>query len=114
MRHTGHFKGGTKCVRLKLDIDEIGVLTSDFEDWYCVLNNWFCSDNEEEDIAFETGSLTISKQETWIRIFDLQRVRDPEWYGVGKRFLQDVTGKIDLSNVKNVEHFNTRWSKFDR
>ena len=41
MRHSGHFEGGTKCVRLTLEIDPKNVLGSDFDDWHCVLNNTF-------------------------------------------------------------------------
>lgn len=53
MLHAGHFQGGTKCVRLTVEIDERDVLISDFEDWHCVLNNYVCSDNEEEDMALQ-------------------------------------------------------------
>jgi len=114
MRQTGHFPGGTKCVRLKLEIDEKDVLVSYFDDWHCVLNRWFCSDSEEEAEAFETGLLPISMEESWERIFELDRIRDPEWHGrVEDRKLQGVTGKIDMSKVKSVEHFVARKSEFD-
>jgi Domain of unknown function (DUF3841) len=113
MRSTGHFSGGTKCVRLKLELNDKDVLISDFEDWHFVLNNWFCSDNEEEDRNFEQGILSISKEDSWQRIFDQRRVRDPEWHGTCERLLQGVTGQIELSAVKKVEQFVTRRSQFD-
>lgn len=108
MRSTAHFKSGTKCVRLTIELNEQDVLVSDFEDWHCVLNDWFCSDNEEEDNAFEEGLLEITKEESWQRIFELDRVRDPNWHGTEKRKLQGVTGMIDLSQIKKVEYFIAR------
>lgn len=108
MRSTANFKSGTKCVRLAIELDEQDVLVSDFEDWHCVLNNWFCSDNDDEDNAVEEGLLEITKEESWLRIFELNRMRDPDWHGTAKRKLQGVTGKIDLSQVKKVEPFVAR------
>lgn len=110
MRQTGHFRGGTKCVRLTVELDETDVLISDFEDWHCVLNNWFCSDNEKEDIAFEQGLLNITKEDSWERIFALHRIRDPEWHGHEERKLQGTTGRIEIERVKKVEYFVARKS----
>ncbi|TKI55941.1 DUF3841 domain-containing protein [Brevibacillus antibioticus] len=108
MRHTGHFQEGTRCVRLTIELNKGDVLVSDFDDWHFVLNNWFCSDNEQEDSAFEKGLLKISKEVSWERIFELNRVRDPKWHGDGERILQGTTGRIEIHHVKIVEHFVTR------
>ncbi|WP_289139194.1 DUF3841 domain-containing protein [uncultured Brevibacillus sp.] len=110
MRSTGHFEGGTKCVRLTLEIDPKNVLVSDFDDWHCVLNNTFCADKEQEWEAHYEGNLEITKEESWHRIFDIDRHRDPEWHGEGKRRLQGTTGRMELSCVKKVEHFIARKS----
>ncbi|MED4780941.1 DUF3841 domain-containing protein [Brevibacillus choshinensis] len=108
MRRTGHFEAGTRCVRLTVELDENDVLVSDFDDWHCVLNNWICSDNEKEDSDFEQGLLQITKEDSWERIFDLNRVRDAEWHGTGERTLQGTTGRIDIELVKKVEYFVAR------
>lgn len=108
MRQTGHFQEGTRCVRLTVELEETDILVSDFEDWHFVLNNSFCSDNEQEDSAFEKGLLKITKEASWERIFDLNRIRDPKWHGDGERMLQGTTGRIEMHRVKKVEHFVTR------
>jgi len=110
MRSSAHFIGGTKCVRLTLEIDDNDVLISDFDRWHLVLNNGFCSDNEQEDENFDNGKLNITKEESWERIFDLNRNVDVEWTGNGE-WLQGTTGRIYLDKVKKVEHFVTRNSK---
>ncbi|MGR6760383.1 DUF3841 domain-containing protein [Paenibacillus sp. T2-29] len=112
MRKTGHFRGGTKCVRLKLMLDKEAVLVSDFYRWHTVLNNSFCSDNETEDEAFYNGELEITKEKSWERIFELDRETDKEWSGSGE-CLQGVTGRIYLENVLSVESFVTRKSWLD-
>jgi len=111
MRSTGHFEGGTRCVRLTLDLDDFDVLVSDFERWHMVLSNGFCSDNETEDDDFCYGKLHITKEQSWERIFDLYRKTDIEWTG-GGRWLQGTTGRVTLDKVKKVEHFITRKTRY--
>lgn len=106
MRGIGHFSGGTKCVRLTLDIDDKDILVSD---WHNVLNDGFNADNEQEYEDFYAGKLTISKEESWERIFDIHRDRDPEWSGTDVRF-QGTTGRVTIDKVKRVEHFVCRQS----
>lgn len=112
MRTTGHFSGGTKCVRIKLELDKEKVLISDFDRWHTVLNDSFCSDNEVEDEDFYSGKLKITKEESWQRIFELDRNADVSWIGTGE-WLQGVTGRISLDSVISVEEFVTRKSQFD-
>lgn len=112
MRTTGHFPGGTECVRLKIKLHKEDVLMSDFDRWHSVLNDSFDSDNQEEDIDFYKGLLDITKEESWERIFDLDRKVDADWTGA-REHLQGVTGRISLNNVIGIEAFVTRRSKFD-
>ncbi|MFD1131333.1 MULTISPECIES: DUF3841 domain-containing protein [unclassified Paenibacillus] len=109
MRSTGHFIGGTKCVRLTLDIDEKDVLISDFDGWHMVLNNFFNSDNEKEAEDFDNGKLSTTLEESWERIFEFDRNVDTKWAGNGE-WRQGTTGRIYLDKVKKVEHFVTRKS----
>ncbi|UKS27356.1 DUF3841 domain-containing protein [Paenibacillus sp. HWE-109] len=107
MRSASHFKSYTRCVRLTIDLEEENVLVSDFEDWHSVLNNGFNADNEQEYDDFYEGKLKITKEESWERIFELERIQDPLWSGV-RDWLQGVTGRIDINKVKKVEHFISR------
>lgn len=50
----------------EVELNKGDVLVSDFNDWHFVLNNWFCSDNEQEDS------------------------------GDGERRLQGTTGRIEI------------------
>lgn len=108
MRSTGHFSGGTHCVRIQLELDPDSVLLSDFDAWHSVLNDAFCSFSENEYNLFYDGKLTLTKEESWERIFDLTSYRDSEWNGSGPLRLQGVTGRINLDSIKKVEHFITR------
>jgi hypothetical protein len=107
MRSTGHFGSYTKCVRLKIELDANMVLLSDFIDWHSVLNDGFNADNEKEYEDYYNGKLNVSKEESWERIFDFNRVRDPEWVG-DERIFQGVTGRVLLEKIVKVEHFVTR------
>ncbi|WP_338586967.1 DUF3841 domain-containing protein [Paenibacillus sp. Y5S-9] len=110
MRSTAHFEGGTKCVRLTIDLKETDVLISDLDRWNLVLNNGFCSDNEHEEGEFNKGILEMTKEESWERIFDLNRAVDVNWTGNGA-WLQGTTGRIYLEKVKRVEQYISRKSK---
>ncbi|MED4403727.1 DUF3841 domain-containing protein [Metabacillus fastidiosus] len=109
MRYAAHAERGTEIVRLTIELPEETVLVSDFDKWHIVLSEHFCSDTEEEDDLFEQEKLEISKEESWERIFDLTRPRDPEWWGKEENAVyQAVTGRIYLDSIKKVEHFIAR------
>lgn len=109
MRYSGHHNPSTNIVRLTLQLNEEDVLVSDFEKWHCVLNDEFCSDSEIEDDKFKNGKSTITKEESWIRIFDFNRTHDVDWWGkVEESTLQGTTGRINLKNVISVESFTAR------
>lgn len=107
MRSSGHFESNTKCIRLSIELDERDVLVSDFDGWHFVLNDSFNADCEKEYDNFYAGKLSISKEESWERIFDLKRPRDIEWSG-NNEWLQGTTGKVPLNKIKKVEHFISR------
>lgn len=107
MRSTSHFGSYTKCVRLTVELDEKDVLISDFEDWHIVLNDGFNADDEREYEDFYAGNLKVTKEQSWERIFELNRPRDPQWSGKSD-CLQGTTGRITLDKVKKVEHFISR------
>ncbi len=109
MRHSAHHNTGTKIVRLTLELKEESVLLSDFDKWHCVLNDDFCSDTELEDEDYRENKLAITKEESWERIFELDRTTDGEWWGNQENLiLQGTTGRIALHAIMKVEHFIAR------
>lgn len=52
----------------------------------------------------------MTKEESWERIFDLNRAVDVNWTGNGA-WLQGTTGRIYLEKVKRVEQYISRKSK---
>lgn len=77
-------------IKLELEIDESRILLSDFCDYHCVLNNFYCAINEDdldnfwskyyddnhkvrEEYNKEDVQLEIER--SWIRIFDVKNKR---------------------------------------
>lgn len=81
------------------------MLLSDFEAWHCVLNNGFCAISEEEDRLFEQGELTITKEQSWERIFNIQKLRHSEMWNNGCQIVQGVTFGIQKEQILNAEYF---------
>ncbi|ARR10697.1 hypothetical protein AR543_p0089 (plasmid) [Paenibacillus bovis] len=108
MRSTGHAESGSKIVRLTVQLDPRSVLVSDCWDWEIVLNNGFNADTEAESQAFDAGELQLTKEQSWERIFELDRPRDSSWIGSHPRILQGTTGRIDLQYIRKVEYFTAR------
>lgn len=109
MRASAHHNKGTEIVRITIEMEEEHVLISDFDKWHCVLNDNFCSDSESEEEDFNNQKLSITKVESWERIFELDRTRDSTWWGdQTDLILQGTTGKIPIHSIKKVEHFIAR------
>ncbi|MCC8437628.1 DUF3841 domain-containing protein [Brevibacillus sp. M2.1A] len=108
LRNTGYFESGVKFVRIKVELDEQEVLLSDYDEWHMVLNHDYLANSEQEYEEYHQGKGTISKEESWERIFAWDRKRDSSWDIDGDRELQGTTGKINLANVKSVEYFIAR------
>ncbi|EGK12917.1 hypothetical protein HMPREF9374_1212 [Desmospora sp. 8437] len=91
---------GLECVLLAVELREEDVLISDFETWHCVLNQWYLLwEDEDEDHP------PLSMEESWERIFELERLQsDPMWKSSDPMY-QGVTGKIPVKQVKSVTDF---------
>lgn len=111
MRSTGHAEPGSKIVRLSVQLDPGNVLVSDCWDWETVLNNGFNADTKAEWEAFYAGELELTKEQSWERMFEMDRPRDTSWVGSDPRALQGTTGRIQLQQVRTVEHFIARQGK---
>lgn len=95
-------KGQRVC--LTLQIKDEKVLLSDFDAWHCVLNNWFCPLTEDEDVLFEQGKISLTKEESWERIFSLDLIANSEMWS-GNQEIQGTTGCIPITQVINVNFF---------
>ncbi|MGE5293979.1 MAG: DUF3841 domain-containing protein [Solirubrobacterales bacterium] len=122
LRAGGHLPKGRRGVRLELDMDERGVLLSDFSRWHAVLNNSFLAYDEAEDDDFrrkENGTqFTLSGARTrhlqskviasWDRIFDLRRL-DSDWWGrTSQMAIQATFWELRLTDVRNVTFYTDR------
>lgn len=105
LRRGGHFNKGTHAVCLEVEIPSEHVLLSDFDGWHCILNDGFLALHEEEWDAYYNNELKMTKEESWERIFDYVMLSNEPWWNNSTSHLQGVTGKVDLSNVRNVRTF---------
>ncbi|WP_249928280.1 hypothetical protein M1D49_14740 [Bacillus sp. PK3-056] len=60
---------------------------------------------EEEDTLFDEGRLTITKEQSWERIFDLAKLRSSEMWNNGDQVVQGVTPIIQKEQIVNIEYF---------
>lgn len=113
---------GTLAVRIELELDDDRVILSDFDAWHYVLNGWFLSLSEKEEVAFykHLESAGVNQRwpypepfhsrvvSSWQRIFDL-KAGNPEWLGSPfKRSIQATFRELKLSQVRSVDRFTTR------
>jgi len=61
--------------------------------------------SEEEDRLFEQGKLTITKKQSWERIFHLAKLRNSEMWNNGDQIVQGVTSVIQKEQILNIEYF---------
>lgn len=99
-----HFTGREQCVCLTLSLNPLNVLLSDFQEWHSVLNNTFNAVDRAEWDAFQAGRSLLTKEQSWLRIFDLNRPLDTDWSGTPERRLQGVTGRVRMQQVLKAEY----------
>jgi hypothetical protein len=121
---------GIRGVRLACEIPSEQILLSDFIHWHHVLNYSYYSLSEAEDDAFEAelashgltrGSVSDGPYsdlvyhqrilDSWERIFELNRVGDPDWVGGQTQdeiTIQGTFWQLSLAQVKAVSVFTSR------
>lgn len=107
LRQCGHLNKKERGVLLEAELNIDEVLISDFMAWHIVLNNGFLALTEVEDKLFEAGKLSMTKEESWTRVFDYKELRKYE-YWEGIEDLQAVTGRIEISRIKSIKEFTAR------
>lgn len=98
----GHGNEGEVLVCLEVEVDDERVLVSDIDAWHCPLNDGFLYLSDEEERLFRDGKSQMTQEESWERIFDLERMKESDW---GTGILQGVTGRIPITNVKRAQVF---------
>ena len=107
-RLSGYAKRGTPLVQITFEVDEDSFLLSDFDEWNNVLSNQYVA-NDEADLAcfYEQNSHPKQRdvEPSWERIFNISHFM-PGWdCEPEKKSIQATLWKINMAQVKKVEHF---------
>ena len=108
LRQSGYAKRGTPLVQITFEADEDTFLLSDFDAWHSVLMKQYVAHDETEWNRFynqHAHPQQCDVEPSWDRIFDLTHYT-PDWDCTPeKKSIQATLWKIDMSQVKKVEHF---------
>jgi len=111
LRCSGHLPGGTKGVCIEFEACESEVLLSNFEQWHCVLNNWYLFKNEEEDVHFQKYPQLLTEtvvRKSWGRMFDLTFGSEDLWGSMNERSIQACVPIVYNHQIRNVIRFVAR------
>ncbi|MFD2328176.1 DUF3841 domain-containing protein [Cohnella sp. GCM10020058] len=104
LRIGSKLKRGHPGILLKVELEPDEILISDFMAWHVVLNDQFLAFTEAEDEQYDSGKSRITKEQSWTRIFEYEKLRQFE-YWEGTDLLQAVTGRIEVSRIKIIREF---------
>ena len=97
-------------MRIEFSLPQEQVLLSSFDGWHAVLNHHFFSLDDEEyeyherlETELAADELEQAKQQSWLRIFNLDLLPDPAVYEV-----QAVFWRLEMDSVTKVDHFTAR------
>lgn len=110
LRKKGHLQKGERGVRIEFNAPEDLVLLSNFDGWHSVLNNHCLALSDEEYYFYESLEKTCSKsdfekikRESWLKIFDLNLLENPNTYEV-----QAVLWELRSEWIQKVDFFTAR------
>ena len=107
-RLSGYAKRGTPLVQITFEADIDSFLLSDFDAWHNVLSNQYVANDEAEWDRFYKQNphpKQCDVEPSWERIFDITHFA-PNWDCEPERkSIQATLWKIDMAQVKKVEHF---------
>jgi hypothetical protein len=116
LRHRGFGTQGNRTVRLTIEVPDAQVLLSNYDDWHNPLNNFFLTDNEAESDLWDARRQIWPPEEyeaarrlSWEKIFDLQRIQDPEWGRPGPpQYVQACFWLLEAHMVRKERWFTAR------
>jgi len=108
LRYVGHLPSGTAGVRIELELDETGILRSDFELWHYVLNGWYLPGSPADEREFDARPDRARIEPSWQRIFDLDRNNRRYTSSRDEKSIQGVTWCMRPEDVRAVTHFIAR------
>ena len=110
LRKRGHLEKGEAGVRIEFSLPQEQVLLSSVDGWHAVLNHHFFSLDDEEyeyherlETELAADELEQAKQQSWLRIFNLDLLPDPAVYEV-----QAVFWRLEMDSVTKVDYFTAR------
>ena len=107
-RLSGYAKRGTPLVQITFEADIDSFLLSDFDAWHNVLANQYVANNENDWNRFykqHPHPKRCDVEPSWVRIFDITHFA-PGWdCAPEEKSIQATLWKIDMVQVKKVEHF---------
>lgn len=90
---------GTRGVRIEFEAPAHAMLLSNFDAWHCVLNGSYLALCEDEYHKVGAKFTAAQVEQSWTRIFDLQKT---------DLYIQAVVEQITLSQVVRVDTFVAR------
>lgn len=115
LRESGYGKRGDRCVCIEIEIPDEQVLLSDFDNWHCVLNNYYCDDSQSEDEwnaitewydSLDGKEAERLKIESWDNIFNVTKYENA-WRRNGY-YVQAVFWEIKAEQIKDVKYFTAK------
>lgn len=103
LRRGGYLNPNTHGILLEVLLAEEKVLLSDYESWHCVLMDGYVANTDEELDLIKKGKATITKEESWKKIFDLGITETDKFVRVPT--IQGVTGRIYINEIKPIKEF---------
>jgi hypothetical protein len=111
LRSSGHLPRGTKGVCIEFEACESEVLLSNFEQWHCVLNNWYLYKNDKENVYFNKYPQLLTEtamKKSWDRMFDLTFGSEDLWGPMNERWIQACVPIVYNHQIRNVGGFVAR------
>lgn len=106
LREGGHANRGTPLVLLTLEIPPARLVTSDFEAWHYVLNNWYLLTDEVDAQLREVNRPTQEEIEgSWTQIFNPDALSS---YVSGRDLLQACVDRVYVKEVLAIRPFTAK------
>ena len=111
LRRVAQLPRGTRGARIEFETPEDRVLLSDFDRWDCVQCDEFLYDDLQEYEEMEKQKVWRDPdrvEQSWSRIFELERGDPAQWGDPCERSIQVTLWSVELSQVRAMTWFTAR------